>query len=222
MIRDRIVGTLDFQVYQHGYSSLSVEQQHDVEQLEQGVLASVGSVTESRIAKFFNDFDRGDKTVSLTRTFRELILKELVIRKWSDDWDVTTEKRKIPGSLISFTAASAIGSTGAFASLDISFDNVMRVGTNLLKPELGLAEPSSPGLHRIVHHFIIVPMAIAKKGAGIDGTAGSFEDYVSATELYSGILRVPKCIVGLEPMRQYRISQVNHPTKGKHAELVEI
>jgi hypothetical protein len=193
-----------------------------VEVLESTVISAIQSVTEIRVAKYFNDFGLGDKSISLTKTLRDLLLKELLLRGWTSRWRIEDNAIGIPGALNSFTATRLIENSELRASLDISFDNVMRIGTNLLKPELSTHHPGPQSKRRVLIHFLIVPMSELKKIAGIDGTAGTFQEYVDAANFCSGMLKMPKCIIGLDPLQNFEIKQLTSISKGKHSELTPI
>jgi len=201
------------------YENLSNELTQKSFTLETEIKESIESVTEDRLARYFNDFGLGEKSISLTRTFRDLILKELEIRHWEIGWDINTLSKSLPGSLHSFRGAKAIEGSRAFATVDVSFDNVMRLGTNLLKPEPGSHRFSSSNKKSIAVHFLVVPLAELKDGAGIDGTAATYEEYLLAVDHFSDVLTVPLCIIGLEKLLKFEVTKVGGSGTNKQIKL---
>jgi len=90
-------------------------------------------------------------------------------------------------------------------SLEVAFNNAGTIAWNLIKPCLAseLNHIEKDVKTRI--GVIITATDAMKKTGGFDGAIGSFERYVEYLKPLGALLSTPILIIGLEPMKKYRV-----------------
>ena len=163
------------------------------------LLSAISRIEASSIKRYFDDFGVGLRHASLSATMAELIKIEIVHIGWNANLQFSANDVDMKFAIYAFDAYQVLEQT-ELLSLDISFDNRQKIGTNLLKPEISRAFENHrvPEPPKILCHFQIMPTKRFKKQTGTDGSAGTYEEYIVAAEVYASSLTIPTIAVGLD------------------------
>lgn len=171
---------------------------------------AISSISASATKRYFDDFHIGRKHASLSTSITRLLLFELEDRGWTLDYRLSLISHALEGSLYSFDAVSHFANNSkSVVSLDIAFDNRQKLGTLLLKPEITRTAHNAEldNLGDIKCHIQILATSLFKKSVGIDGSVGSYEEYLVAAGVFKEVLTVPTVVFGLSNIAKLKLIQ---------------
>lgn len=172
---------------------------------------SILGLSESKIGAYFTTKSIGSRHKSLASTVRALVLNDLQLKGWTINWRPFKGRREFDSALWSFDAAKhiVINGSGAWLTIEISFDNRVSIGTHLVKSTVAnsLAHRSEAGQDPVVHHCIVAASKSFKDVAGIDGSVASSEEFVSAAGPYASLGLTRTTILSLSALETIEVIQ---------------
>lgn len=193
------------------HNLLSDTTDHDGSDFFVDVRDSLSGISDSKIEGFFNSKAIGSKSKSLASTIRSLITADLQLKGWVGDWAPFGQGTIYSSAVWNFDVAKRVIFEGkaAWVTVEISFDNRVAIGTNLVKAQVAnnMSFRDSGTEAPIVHHCIITGTKDFKTYSGIDGSVATSEEYLLASKPYGSLNLVPTTLIGLERLETLEVTQ---------------
>jgi hypothetical protein len=179
---------------------------------------SLTGLSEEKIELYFNAHAMGARNKSLASTVRSLILNDLQLKGWEIGWQPFKGHPEYEGAVWNFDAALKVetSSGSGFATLEISFDNRVALGTHLVKSSVANNLAYRDQDKTLVrHHCIIAASKAFKDAAGIDNSVASAEEFRSAAKIYDSVASTSVTLVSLKSLETIEILQTRFSGRTK-------
>jgi hypothetical protein len=207
---------MDFVVKDHRFAQSVVEvvapaEWHELQRI-------IASITDDDIV--FAHQQNPPPVKSLSKAINRLIRERLVGAGWTAEPAIFKNVGK--GRAYQDGYWRLDFAKGNMLSVEVAFNHLEAAAWNLLKPclasELNHVEKEQTTLIGV----IVTATEALKQSGGFDSAVGTFEKYVSFLMPLRDLLPPPLLIVGLQPMKKYRLDVRPHGGGRLHGHVVAI